>query len=115
MDTIVRTPARMEFRRTFVVDNQRRNRVYALFEERTDRAIGIRLDWFPHGYASAPLHYITTDNGETFRRVTNYLMFIGNGGVDDRIGEEETLPKTVAALRGLLSTWRDTLAKERLD
>jgi hypothetical protein len=113
MQTIIRTPARMRLQRAFVVNSHRRNWVYALFEERTDRPIGVRLEWFPDEYVSAPLNYITTDDGKTFRHVTEYLIPFGTGGIDDRIEEQkETRPETLAALRGLLTTWRANLGAE---
>lgn len=86
------------------------NRVFAVFDASDDSPIGVRLNWFEHKYASSPLEYITTDDGQTFRNVTSYF---GQDGVVIEVGKEETLPERMTELRNLLSKWKESIATER--
>jgi hypothetical protein len=111
MQTIIRIRVRKDFERT-IPRSTLPNRVFAVFETQNDRALGIYLDWFPHEHASSPIPYFTSDNGETFRHVSSFLTVADDGGMDMQIGEEETKPETVTALRELLDAWRKDFEKE---
>jgi hypothetical protein len=85
------------------------SRVYRLVDEATGEFIGDVVQPVHGPTIVAIVHSsVTTDRGETFRRITTYL---GERGALETIGEIESDPERIEVLRSALTQWMTELGQ----
>ena len=105
--TIVRTNVQKRNPLHFLVDGLQ---VWVTYlDAKENGPFGVRFKWMEDRHACSPLQHITEDGGYSYQKFESFLMLDDNGGIDNRMTEQETDPEKLDRLQRIWVAYQQKL------